>query len=307
MSINPATERDATATSKPIAVLESAGVPGVFAIPHSLEEVLRAVVALIEKRSGVPLSNRYHFSPVLPMQVLRQSGYLETFPNLVGEVKTDAEIADGESSRGESERKEFSAERHSGKFSTRNSLALGPAACHHLYPMLTGAIPELGIQAEVSAWCFRAESEPGPFRLLAFRMHEWVFVGSAEMARDLRDAWAERARELLSSVGLEAKLEPASDPFFGRPRNLLADIQRSEGLKFELAIYLDGVGRVAVASANLHRDRLGRAFSITLPSGQAAHSCCVGFGLERLAQALFYIHGSEVKNWPKLVVEELWP
>ena len=47
-------------------------------------------------------------------------------------------------------------------------------------------------------------------------------ISSAETVRAWRDAWSERARELLCSLGLPVALDVAADPFFGRGGKLLA-------------------------------------------------------------------------------------
>jgi hypothetical protein len=39
-------------------------------------------------------------------------------------------------------------------------------------------------------------------------------------------------------------------------------------------------------------------FNIRTAEGDVAHSACVGFGLERVALALFKTHGLEVCAWP---------
>ena len=61
----------------------------------------------------------------------------------------------------------------------------------------------------------------------------------------------------------------------------------------------------AVTSCNYHLDYFGIAFDIKTPDGKPAHSACIGFGLERIALALFKTHGLEVRAWPKPVREIL--
>ena len=40
------------------------------------------------------------------------------------------------------------------------------------------------------------------------------------------------------------------------------------------------------------------AFDIRTHDGEVAHSACVGFGLERVALALFKTHGFDLAKWP---------
>ena len=45
-------------------------------------------------------------------------------------------------------------------------------------------------------------------------------------------------------------------------------------------------------------DHFGETFGIRTSGGEVAHSACVGFGLERVALALFKTHGLEIDAWP---------
>jgi hypothetical protein len=47
------------------------------------------------------------------------------------------------------------------------------------------------------------------------------------------------------------------------------------------------------------------AFDIHSSDGAVAHSACVGFGLERIALALFHRHGLELSGWPREVRDVL--
>ena len=50
----------------------------------------------------------------------------------------------------------------------------------------------------------------------------------------------------------------------------------------------------------------GEIRRLPLADGSVAHTACVGFGLERIALALFAHHGLDVKVWPELVRKTLW-
>ena len=63
----------------------------------------------------------------------------------------------------------------------------------------------------------------------------------------------------------------------------------------------------AVCSFNLHETHFGDAFGIRTPDGAAAHTACLGFGLERCAMALFQTHGFDPATWPSAVRWKLWP
>ena len=80
---------------------------------------------------------------------------------------------------------------------------------------------------------------------------------------------------------------------------MMAATQKEQDLKYELVVPIaTGDRPTAVASSNYHLDYFGNAFGIHTPDGHPAHSACVGFGLERVALALFRAHGFDPARWP---------
>jgi seryl-tRNA synthetase len=57
----------------------------------------------------------------------------------------------------------------------------------------------------------------------------------------------------------------------------------------------------ACMSFNYHRDHFGAVWGIRDSSLATAHTGCVAFGMDRLAVALFWRHGPDVRDWPKSV------
>ena len=79
----------------------------------------------------------------------------------------------------------------------------------------------------------------------------------------------------------------------------MARSQRDHELKLELLISLASPGRTtACVSFNLHLDKMAQAFGLAFEGGEAAHTACVGFGLERLALAVLRRHGTDETAWP---------
>lgn len=184
-------------------------------------------------------------------------------------------------------------------------VTLCSAACHPLYPTLTGPLGEDRV-FDIRGWVFRAEPSLDPARMQAFRQHEMVFVGSPAGAENHRDHWLSTGLELLSGLGLPVEKVVANDPFFGRAGRILASGQRHEELKYELVCEVASPDApTAITSTNLHRDHFGTDFGIVLGDGSPAHSACIGFGLERVALALFRHHGLDVGRWPSSVREPL--
>jgi hypothetical protein len=50
-------------------------------------------------------------------------------------------------------------------------------------------------------------------------------------------------------------------------------------------------------SFNYHRDHFGLTWNIEGEDGPA-HTSCVAFGMDRLAVALFCVHGIDLTRWP---------
>jgi seryl-tRNA synthetase len=138
-------------------------------------------------------------------------------------------------------------------------------------------------------------------------MHELVYVGDAARASEHRDRWLQLGVEILGSLGLEVETVVANDPFFGRVGRILADNQRAETLKYEIVTQIDSVDRpTAIGSSNCHLDHFGQPFGIVTADGEVAHSCCFGFGLDRIALALLRTHGMHPGDWPVAARDRLW-
>jgi seryl-tRNA synthetase len=118
--------------------------------------------------------------------------------------------------------------------------------------------------------------------------------------------WAGRAERLTATLGLDARPEVASDPFFGRGGELLAVNQRDQRLKLEILTPIASDEQpTAIISLNYHQDHFGRLFGIRTTDGAVAHTACVGFGLERIALALYWRHGFDRARWSTSAHEAL--
>ena len=142
----------------------------------------------------------------------------------------------------------------------------------------------------------------------AFRVREFVRVGSPDAVIDWRNMWLARGVELLLSLGLPAKSDVAADPFFGRGGRMLAASQKEQKLKFEVLVPVISEEKpTAVCSFNYHQEHFGKIFDISTPDGAIAQTACLGFGMERVVMALFRTHGYVPSEWPKAVRDRLWP
>jgi seryl-tRNA synthetase len=274
------------------------GVQGVYGRGGTFEDVIDRFDRYVTSVGRADAPEVIRFPPVVTRANFERSEYLKAFPNLAGCVHG---FHGGDREHGELlARVEHGDEW--GEFYTPTDVVLTPAACYPLYPMCTGTLPEGGRLFDVQSYCFRHEPSDDPARMQLFRMREYVRIGPAEEARVFRDAWLERGQQALAAVGLPVAVVLANDPFFGRRGRMLVADQRDQSLKFELVVPITSAERpTACMSFNYHQDHFGRLFDIRTADGAVAHTACVGFGLERIALALFSTHGLDVAAWPAAV------
>lgn len=285
------------------ALFTSLGVEGVYARSALYERVIDSLGALITRRHPAD-AEVLRFPPVMSRRDVERSGYLKSFPNLLGCVSV---FSGGDAQIRESLARIEKGADWAGSLSAAD-LVLSPAACYPVYPLVAqrGRLPRGGLIFDVQCDCFRREPSPHPDRLQSFRMREYVRIGSADEVSAFRAEWMEHGRSLASTLGLSAKVSPANDPFFGREGQMRSVSQIQLALKFELLIPTWSQERpTACLSFNCHRDHFGAAWNIRDETGEVAHTACVAFGIDRLALALFYAHGLKIEAWPSSVRNEL--
>lgn len=274
----------------PATPIETA-VPGVYLSPAPYERLVEALRRAVERLAPPEAAPALSMPPVIARELLERAGYVRSFPQLVGTVhgfegsarewlRLSRLIGGGEW---------YQAQRIT-------DLALLPAACYPLYPLLAGAVVDEPRQFCVHATCFRQEPTAEPGRLRSFRMSELVYAGPPDSCLRWRDDWLDRAAAWLADLGLETTTELADDPFFGPGDALLRDTQRDQRLKWELRTRLGDGTTQAIASCNSHRDHFGAEFGLTTADGPA-HTACTAFGLDRIALALIRTHGADTAHW----------
>jgi len=270
------------------------GTPGVYGKSAMFEAIIDGLEALVtEAETG---AERVRFPPALAESTFIQSGYYKNFPHLAAHVhafcgceKTHASLVQSKDPL-DQWRDNLAA----------TDIVLTPAACYPLYPLAArrGPLPADGWLFDVQSYCFRREPSDSPDRLQMFRMREYVRIGSPQQVADFRNAWLERSKDMMSTLGLDYHLDVANDPFFGRAGRLMATSQREQALKFEMLLpVIDAERRTACLSFNYHQDHFGTTFDIRPADGSVAHTGCVGFGLERLTLALLRRHGLAPQTW----------
>jgi seryl-tRNA synthetase len=278
------------------ALLLPSGIDGVYARTAMFEQVINGLTDLISQYRE-PNTEVLRFPPVMSRRQVEKSGYLNSFPHFLGCVSclsgSEAEI-------------HAAVDRHEAGEDWTPALAaadlvLSPAACYPVYPLVAsrGQMPADGLLFDVACDCFRREPSKMLDRLQSFRMREYVRVGTPRQIDEFRRRWMKLAEGFAARLGLNWRIDYASDPFFGRGGKLMAVSQVEQALKFELLIPVHSAERpTACMSFNYHRDHFGTAWNIRTATDEVAHTGCVAFGLDRLALALFATHGLDFAAWP---------
>jgi seryl-tRNA synthetase len=275
------------------------GIDGLYGRGAVFEIIIDGIDhAVLAKGAEVhgDLAKVLRFPPVFPREQFEKTDYIASFPDLTGAISTFT--------GGNAEHRALLADRDAGLpwdgHLSPAGTVLVSAACHPSYATLPSDLPDGGALMDIYGFCFRHEPAIDPARMQAFRMHEYVLVGTPDQAQTHRDSWVDHGLAVLTGLGLDARPEAANDPFFGRVGKMLAANQRDEDLKTELLVRLYGDlhDGTAMVSANCHRDHFGESFNLRTANGDVAHSACVGFGMERIALGLLRTHGLDPASWP---------
>lgn len=286
-------------------LLIETGVDGLYGRSAAFEEVIEGLDACISRFAANDGATRVSFPPGMNRALFEKSGYMKGFPQLAGTVH--AFMGDEADHRQLLENLDSGNDWTQGQQAT--DIVLTPAACYPLYPAAAkaGPIPAAGRLYSLSSYCFRHEPSPDPARMQLFRMREYVRMGSSEQVLAFRETWMERGQAMIGGLGLPMTLDVANDPFFGRKGRILASGQREQALKFELLVPVTSQEKpTACLSFNYHQKHFGDTWGLRTEDGETAHTACVGFGMERIALALFSHHGLDTAQWPDEVRQALW-
>ncbi len=278
------------------ALFVAMGVDGVYARTAQYATLVERLEAYISRQREADVEV-LRFPPVMSRKQLEKSGYLKSFPNLLGCV---CALHGSETSiRSAVERHDQGGDWTSALSSS--DLVLSPAACYPVYPIAAarGTLPGGGLHFDIEADVFRHEPSRSLDRLQSFRMREFVRIGSPDTIVKFRERWMDKAPEMAAELALPFAIEVANDPFFGRVGQIMAVSQRQQALKFELLIpYYDGATPTACMSFNYHREHFASVWGLRDANDELAHTSCVAFGIDRLAVALFAVHGIDFARWP---------
>jgi len=286
-------------------LLIESGVPGVYGHGEPFERVRDRLDRRLEGEARARGAMKLRFPPILPRRDIEVSGYVGNFPHLAGSVFSFA----GTEQEARTQAERAAAHEDWSEFQSQTEVSLLPAACYPVYPAIAkrGRLEPGGVFVDAGgSWVFRHEPSHDPARRQMFHQHELVRIGEPETVIDWRAEWSQLGVELLRGFGLDANLDKANDPFFGRRGRMLAANQQAQELKLELLVQIAGPEPTACASFNHHMDAFGTAWGIELADGSTAHTACLGFGHERIVLALLHTHGLDPRDWSPEIRAQLW-
>ncbi len=282
----------------PVGVLGAFGRGPVF--EDVLERLDQAIMRLAENDGAETMS----FPPIVNRSIIERTGYMDSFPHLAGCVHSFY----GKELQARELGERAKAGQPYAEMLGMTDVMLTPAACYPVYPVCAGTLPEGGRLVTIVGWVYRHEPSEEPTRMQAFRVREYIRLGSPNEVVAWRDTWLERGVDFLLALELPATSNVAADPFFGRGGKMMAAGQVEQKLKFEVLVPVISLEEpTALCSFNYHQDKFAAAFDIRTNDGAVAHTACLGFGMERMVMALFKAHGFEIDAWPASVRERLWP
>ena len=212
------------------------GVDGVYARTRLYEHVVDRLAALITDVSREPAAEVLRFPPVMSRRDLEKSGYLKSFPNLLGCVCACTAARRTSSPRSQPPRGRRRLDRRS---LAPADLVLTPAACYPVYPLVArarrGAARRAAVRRRLRLFPPRAVARSRPAAIVPharIRLHRHAGARSSLSAR----AGSSAARRSPASSACRAASPTANDPFFGREGQLMAVSQIQQALKFELLV-----------------------------------------------------------------------
>ena len=239
-------------------------------------------------------AKKHAYNALLPSDWLKRAGYFGSFSHSVTfavHLNEDYDVIE-----------RFSARHRNGENPTFQDVGeiaapehcLSPAVCYHTYGALMGkTLPGSLSVFTGGGRCFRYESKnlTGLDRLWEFSMREIVWLGERGPVLAAREAAIDIAWRLIEALDLSARLETACDPFFASDFPSLRFFQLANDLKYELKVDIGPDLSIACGSFNYHERFFGTRFGIQTAHGEAAHTVCAAFGLERLLYACCCQHG----------------
>lgn len=224
---------------------------------QAIKRIDNDIYKLIEKMNPTDI----HIPAIINKNVLEKIGYFDSFPHQIIGIKPLIE---------------------QNKY---DNMLLTPSACLHFYPMFGEQQIDNGIFT-TRARVYRNEDKEtdGQTRLIDFTVREIVVVGTADDVMSKLNIIGSLIVEYGNSIGLNIKLEAASNPFYpSRENTIKKKLQLVNKQKMEMIINVNGE-KLSIGSINYHGFHFSKTFQFdknnTIVTG------CIGVGLERWISSL---------------------
>jgi len=186
---------------------------------------------------------------------------------------------------------------------------LAPTVCYHCFEALRGSdIDVTGSLFTATARCHRHEgtTTAGLARLQTFTMREIIFFDGPAEVVERKQQLLDEAEHLFIRWEVGFEIVTATDPFFAVHSENKRAFQSLQELKHELRLKLPfDDSTLACASFNNHKNTLVTPYRISARDEGTLASGCSGYGLERMAFALFAQFGLDLACWPDSLRSDL--
>jgi seryl-tRNA synthetase len=279
------------------------GVRGLYARGGDFEKVVEHFDRVATEAGNVFQPEVMRFPPVFARKHYTRLSHIRNFPDLMGSVDSFM----GADKEHRALLAKLDGEQRWEDDLVPSEVMLVPAGCYPLYPTAENTtMAPGGRRVDTEGFIFRHEPSDDPARMQLFRQREFVRLGTPQEALDHRDYWLAKGLQIFGLLGLPVEKVVANDPFFGRGGKVQKAMQIEQVLKWEIVVPICSTEKpTAISSCNYHLDTFGASFGIKTADGEVAHTACVGFGLERIALALFKHHGLRYRAWPQQVRDVL--
>lgn len=263
----------------------------ILTLYNKIDEAILEIIKLF------PVSFRQYTS-LIQTEVLNKCSYINNFPQniyLVSEIPHKIDIIN-----------QIKETENITEYVRSSPYALSPAVCFHCYDEFKGTKLKKPIMISAKGNCFRHEVHwrVGGHRLFEFSMREIVFIGDLEFVENTRNQIMDTVWSLFIELGLNGKIETASDPFYYSEDFAKGQHQLMANMKYELLVST-GKLEYSIASFNNMKGSLCKPFEITNENGELLNSGCVAFGIDRWVYTLLSEFGLDIELWPDRVKNRL--
>lgn len=269
---------------------------GIYVYKGNLLALIRNLDMQVKAISSIFSAQEIDVPTMVPLEGLKKSGYLTSFPQHVfcaNEFVPDLENIS--SLIGHIKSNKLTSLK---SFLKDPSLILSPTVCYHCFESLRGTLIEENVTYTALSKCHRHEFKTcvGLERLQTFTMREIIFYGDPDYVSEGLKKVIDETIVLIKRLNLKARIISASDPFFAIDASKKRTYQSMMKLKYELQVYLPYADKwISAGSFNNHLETLVKPFEISSEK-VGFSSGCVGYGFERFALGVIAQRGFE-SSW----------